>query len=159
LAELLSITNTFLGSYQLLPSPDKLPTPVAALYQADTWRKENAISQRHLNRAFEFHANLGKTSATIDPTRMVYVAGCRKPTIASMRIAGRGDFEYQLTHDGDGRVPHTLGLLDGVPTFYVDEVHGDLARNESVLAAVDEILERGTTTQLDKTPLRSTSRS
>ena len=154
---LLAITNTFLGSYQLLPAPSKLPATLEALYQADTWPRDAHISQAHLNRAFAFHAALA-SAATVSATRMVYVAGCGRPTIAGMTIAGPGDFEYVLSQDGDGRVPHALGLLPGVPTYYVDEVHGDLARNEDVLRALDDFLESGTTSVLGTSVLRGVTR-
>ena len=55
-------------------------------------------------------------------------------------------------------MPHSLGLLGGVPTYYVDEVHGDLARNEKVLAALDELLETGSTQALEAMPLRALDR-
>ena len=158
MSELLSITNSFLGSYQLLPAPSKLPAKLNALYLADTWSEHAHISQAHLNRAHQFFADL-ENSVTIDSSRMVYVAGCRQPTIDSMTIDGRGDFEYTLSRDGDGRVPHSLGLLTGVPTYYVDEVHGDLARNEKVLTSLDELLETGSTQVLETMPLRALERA
>jgi CHAT domain-containing protein/pimeloyl-ACP methyl ester carboxylesterase len=158
MSELLSITNTFLGSYQLLPAPSKLPPTLNDLYLADTWSEHAHVSQAHLNRAHRFFADL-ESGATIDASRMIYVAGCRQPTIDSMTIDGRGDFEYALTRDGDGRVPHSLGLLPGVPTYYVDEVHGDLARNESVLTALDELLETGVTHGLETMPLHALERA
>ncbi len=75
-----------------------------------------------------------------------------------MSIVAPGEFEYELTSDGDGRVSHELGLLPGVPTYFVEEAHGDLARNETVLSAVDELLETGTTDVLGTTVLRRAER-
>src|SRR5262249_17122817 len=80
-------------------------------------------------------------------------------TLSGLKIANRGDFDYELTYAGDGRVPHDLGLLKDVPTYYVDEAHGDLARNESVIAAIDELLERGTTATLGTQVLRAIARA
>lgn len=153
MGELLTITNTFLGSYMLLPAPDKLPPGLAALYQHDTWGSVPGVSQQHLNRAYQFYKDLSSES-TVDPTRMTYIAGCRHATISSMRILSPGEFEYGLSYLGDGRVPHELGLLPSVPTYYVDEVHGDLARNEQVLRATDVILETGKTDELVTQVLR-----
>src|SRR5262245_13844277 len=90
---------------------------------------------------------------------MIYVAGCRQATLSGLKIANRGDFDYDLTYAGDGRVPHDLGLLKDVPCYYVDETHGDLARNESVIAAVDELLERGQTATLGTQVLRMVARA
>lgn len=158
MSELLSITNSFLGSYQLLPAPSKLPTTLNDLYLAGSWSEKAHISQSHLDRAHSFYEALDK-NPTIDPSRMIYVAGCRQPTIESMTIDGRGDFEYTLSRDGDGRVPHSLGLLENVPTYYVDEVHGDLARNEKILTSLDDLLEAGVTRSLDAKPLPALERN
>jgi len=46
---------------------------------------------------------------------MIYVAGCQQPTIVGMTSFGRGDFDYVLVREGDGRVPHALGLLPRRP--------------------------------------------
>ena len=158
LRELLAITNSFLGSYELLPAPSKLPAALDTLYQADTWPKRAAISQAHLNRAHRFHADLD-TASTVNATRMIYVAGCQQPTIVGMNVVGRGDFDYVLSHEGDGRVPHTLGLLPGVPSYFIEEVHGDLARNEEVLRSLDDLLESGSTSRLATKPSRGAKRA
>ena len=156
--ELLAITNTFLGSYMLLPAPSKLSSMLQTLYQRDTWGNAPGISQAHLDRTYQFYHDLD-ASQTIDPDRMVYVAGSRRATFTEMTIVAPGEFEYKLSYDGDGRVPHALGLLPGVVTYYVDEVHGDLARNEQVLHAVDELLETGRTQELGTTVLRHLDRA
>ena len=160
LGELLDVTNSFVGSYMMLPAPAKLTPALQKLYRSETWG-ENAgrVSQRHLDRAYQFHHDLEAAAPTIDPTRMTYVAGCRQATLSGLKIANRGDFDYELTYAGDGRVPHDLGLLKDVPTYYVDEAHGDLARNESVIAAVDELLERGHTATLGTQVLRAIARA
>ena len=158
MAELLRITNTFLGSYMLLPAPSKLTGALQALYQRDTWGGTPNVSQAHLSRTYQFFQDLD-ASPTIDPRRMAYVAGCRRATFTGMTIVAPGEFEYKLSYDGDGRVPHELGLLKDVPTYYVDEVHGDLARNDDVLRAVDDLLEKGTTTELSTSILRGPMRA
>ncbi|HVE90004.1 MAG TPA: CHAT domain-containing protein [Burkholderiaceae bacterium] len=156
LNELLEISNTFVGSYMLLPAPVKLKPHLHAIYQKDTWGAAPGVSQLHLNRTFQFHVDLEQSA--IDPARMVYVAGCKRVTPTGMSIVAPGEFEYELTSDGDGRVAHELGLLPGVPTYYVDEAHGDLARNEMVLSAVDELLQTGETDVLGTSVLRGAQR-
>lgn len=155
--QLLAVTNSFVGSYQLLPAPAKLSGTLDSLYQTDTWPRRAAVSQLHLNRAHQFHTALD-TASTVSATRMIYVAGCQQPTIVGMNIAARGDFDYVLSREGDGRVPHALGLLPGVPAYYIDEVHGDLARNEQVLRALDDLLESGSTSLLTTRPSRGAKR-
>ena len=155
MAELLDITNTFLGSYMLLPAPSKLSSTLQGIYQRETWGSAPNISQAHLSRTYQFFQDLEAGPPTIDPRRMAYVAGCRRATFTGMTIVAPGEFEYRLSYDGDGRVPHDLGLLKDVTTYFVDEVHGDLARNEEVLRAVDELLETGTTHELPTQVLRA----
>ncbi|HYM48394.1 MAG TPA: CHAT domain-containing protein, partial [Burkholderiaceae bacterium] len=156
--ELLAISNTFVGTYQLLPSPSKLKTHLHAIYQKDTWGATPAVSQRHLNRAFQFHKDL-EQGATIDSARMLYVAGCKRVTMSNMSVVAPGEFEYQLTSDGDGRVSHELGLLPDVPTYFADEAHGDLVRNDTIMAAVDEMLATGKTDVLGTSVLRRPDRA
>src|SRR5690606_28661543 len=74
-------------------------------------------------------------------------------TIAGVDIMAPGEFEYTFTRDGDGRVPHTLGRLAGVDTWYVGEVHGDLARNERVPLALDDLLQNGSASNLAPPPI------
>jgi pimeloyl-ACP methyl ester carboxylesterase len=137
--DFLDVTNSFVGSYMMLPAPMKLTPALRVSPGNGRERGQVAAPPRPgLSVPFDLEA-----APTIDPTRMTYVAGCRQATLSGMKIANRGDFDYELTYAGDGRVPHDLGLLSSVPTYYVDEAHGDLARNESVIAAVDELLERG----------------
>ncbi len=151
LSELLEILCSFVGSYQLLPAPNRLPPATQALYRAETWA-DVPISSVHLQRAFRFHGDL-EQAGTVDPARMVYVAGCGRETLAGLEVPLGDGFAYTTTYDGDGRVTHALGLLEGVATYYVDETHGDLPRNQQVLAAVDELLESGSTTVLAAHPI------
>lgn len=145
--ELLSIINTFVGSYQMLPAPNKLPAAAKAIYKQATWGKFPVVKE-FLDRAARFHEDLENTSATIDPERMIYVAGYGEETFSALNINANGKFEYETTNMGDGRVPHSLGLLKDVPTYYIDEDHGNLQTNEKVLRALDELLESGRTALL-----------
>ena len=141
LNEIVKIIGTFLGCYLLLPAPEKLPALAQALYDRATWGAY-PVSELHLERARRFYEGL-KDPATIDPARMTYIAGCNRQTISGLEVMAPGEFRYRTTAAGDGRVTHELGLLDGVRTYYVDETHGDLAKNNLVLQAVEEVLQRG----------------
>jgi len=151
LGEVLEILHSFVGSYQMLPSPREMPK-IAPLYSADTYgalRKPLSVPQRHLDNAREFHEWLRDA---IDPARMTYIAGYNRPTLCDIRKQNWKSLDsldaYDVTLEGDGRVPHALGRLKGVPTYYVDELHGDLPSNQQVLAALEELLEHGTTGRL-----------
>lgn len=148
LSELLSIIGTFPGMYQMLPSPlVDLGDDHEKLFDAASW---GALPVRTplLAKAKRF---LEELDPVIDPQRLVYVAGINRETPAEIRVEAAGRFSYRQTLDGDGRVPHELGLLEGVPTYWVDEVHGDLAKNGEVLDAVTELLQTGRTSLLPTT--------
>ncbi|UVT21462.1 MAG: CHAT domain-containing protein [Nitrospira sp.] len=151
LDEVLDVLNGFVGSYQLLPAYAKLSVPEQSLYDRGTWGRYPILTS-HLNRARKFHTDLD-VSATTDPERMTYIAGCNQETVCGVRIDAPGMFEFDITLKGDGRVTHALGLLPGVPTYYVDEIHGDLQKHEQVLEAIDEILRTGKTGVLATEPV------
>jgi pimeloyl-ACP methyl ester carboxylesterase len=153
LTELLDILNTFVGTYQMLPAPSKIPAPMQAIYRQQSWGLPSVL-QQHLDRALQFHSELEKPE-TIDPERMIYIAGSGQETLAGLSIVTPGEFDYTITHDGDGRVPYALGLLPDVPTYYVNASHGDLLRDERVLMALDELLTRGSTVSLAVHPPRA----
>ncbi len=148
--KLLRIVNSFPGSYQMLPSPFVMPE-VEPLYRAETYGADLAVPQRHLDGGRAFHEMLRDV---VDPARMVYVAGYNQRTYNGIRnMEVRSADAYQTTLAGDGRVPHALGLLEGVPAYFVDEVHGALPGNARILKATTELLETGATSALpDRMP-------
>lgn len=150
-AELLDILNSFLGSYQMLPSPLVMPE-MQPLYNAGTYTGVN-VSQRHLDAALAHHQYL---SDVVDENRMIYVAGYGQPTFSSIRDFNKiGSVDaYEVTLDGDGRVPHALGLLrrngrQVGPVYYINEEHGNLSSNSKILDALTELLETGATNRLE----------
>ncbi|HEX8922731.1 MAG TPA: CHAT domain-containing protein [Pyrinomonadaceae bacterium] len=153
--DLLSTFNSFVGSYQMLPSPLVMPgQSVENLYNSGSYSKFNVtVPQSHLDNAREHHRWL---SDVIDFERMVYVAGYDQPTFYDIQDWSRLDRTegYQVTLDGDGRVPHRLGLLRSadqtktVRTYYIKEEHGNLSANAKILAALDQLLSTGETTAL-----------
>jgi pimeloyl-ACP methyl ester carboxylesterase len=145
--ELLETFNSFVGSYQMLPSPDAAPN-VEQLYNAGTYAPfKVTVSQRHLDDARAHHRKL---AAAVDAARMIYVAGYDQPTfsdVADYRKLNSLD-GYKVTMNGDGRVPHELGLLKGVPAYYIREGHGELSSNAVILRSLEELLRAGRTTAL-----------
>ena len=143
--ELLAIINTFVGSYQMLPTP-RLPfgDDRLQLYKQPAWGKY-PVAQPNLDRGRKFQESMDDV---LSSERLLYVAGYDQPTPYRVRVDGPGDFSYQETLNGDGRVPHELGLLPSVKTFYVREKHGDLPRNDFVLASIHDLLREGATTGL-----------
>jgi CHAT domain len=149
LDDVVTILATFPGLAHLLPSPtaEIAESAHARLYEEATWGRHPVV-QGVLDTARAAHTRL---ETTIDPERLVYVAGYNRPTPYRVRIDKPGGFSFQETRDGDGRVPHELGLLDGVATYWVDAAHGDLAKSEGVLDAIADLLQRGATDRLPTT--------
>jgi hypothetical protein len=146
--ELLDIIGTFAGCYQMLPSP--LGSAVddrARLYDSAAWGTL-PVHEQLLERADALHREM---EAVIDPDRLVYVAGYDRETPYRISVKGPGSFSYLVTRAGDGRVPHELGILDGVVTRWVNESHGALQKNEAVLDGIHELLETGDTGSLEST--------
>ncbi|HWC12459.1 MAG TPA: CHAT domain-containing protein [Acidimicrobiales bacterium] len=157
--QIVAILRSFPGAYQLLTSPR---VAVAGshhdkLYDAASWQSSTIVAD-HLAAAGESHRVLAERG--LDPERMFYVAGAGHATPAAVKVDG-GRFTYRMTAAGDGRVTHELGLphdASGEPVFGDDKVwfspasHGDLPKDAGVVAAVGDILHRGTTSQLAATP-------
>jgi pimeloyl-ACP methyl ester carboxylesterase len=145
LNQLLAIIGSFPGMYQMLPSAlVDLGDDHVELFDAASWGAL-PVSKQLLARGQSFVKELHEP---IDPQRLLYVAGVNRPTPFKVRVDAPGRFSYQETLDGDGRVTHQLGLLEGVTTYWVDEVHGNLPKNGLLLDAITELLERGETTVL-----------
>ncbi|MBN1204684.1 MAG: CHAT domain-containing protein [Myxococcaceae bacterium] len=146
--ELLAILNTFVGTFQMLPSA-RVMKELEPLYHASTYG-DLRVSQERLDSGREHHERL---APVVDPQRMIYVAGYNKPTIHGLSSVERlmSSKAYTVTRAGDGRVPHSLGLLPGVPAWYVEAGHAALPLDGRVQAALEELLTTGTTRQLSRT--------
>ncbi|HEX3847346.1 MAG TPA: hypothetical protein VHV81_08175 [Steroidobacteraceae bacterium] len=131
------VFGTFPGLYDLLPSrngrgPDLLdprawppgrPRPRADL----------------LARAREARAMLAPADS-----RMAHIVGVNQDTVVGLERT-RSGFEYLVRRDGDGTVPLALAALRGLPCYYVEELHSNLASNVHVVRAVVELVRRGRT--------------
>jgi hypothetical protein len=144
--ELLEILDSFHGSYQMLPSPLlQFGDDRHRLATKEAWGAL-PVSQALIDLGYRFQHEI---ASIVDPARMIYVAGYDRKTPYRIRIDKAGRFSYQYTMDGDGRVPHELGLLHGVPTYWINETHGDLPRNERLHAAIHDLLVDGKTDALE----------
>ena len=142
---LLEILVTFVGGYQMLPSPKiERDDDRTKLYARASWGASPVV-QRWLDKGRAFQTALFDVDT---PERLLYVAGYDVSTPYRIRIQSPGGFEYKETHEGDGRVPHELGLLPGVETFFVRENHGALPANDAVLSGIHALLETGKTDEL-----------
>ena len=145
LRELLEITNSFVGTYQMLPSPLVMPS-MAPLYKSSTWGTFNVLQTR-LDTARRHHEWLADS---VESERMIYVAGCNQLTVVDMKDVLRPDSEdaYVKSLAGDGTVSHLLGFLTDqndrrTPTFFAEVGHGNLPADERIIRMMDPLLETG----------------
>ena len=151
----LAVLGSFPGIYQMLPSDSvDLDDDHSQLFDAQTWG-QLPIRAPLLARGRAFLRDLHEV---VDPHRMAYVAGCNQPTPGQVRVDAPGKFSYRETLDGDGRVTHQLGVLEEVPVYWVDEVHGDLAKNGKVLDGIGDLLRTGATGALPTAKPRAPER-
>lgn len=154
LHELTRIAGTFVGLYQLLPSP-LLDPQMEALYLARTYHPALELAQRHLDAGRAHHELLRDAEGA---ARMIAVEGYGRLTPVGVeipRLASLGPEDdaaaarrcFRWSEGGDGVVPHALAGLGpgggGVPRRYVDAGHDDLPSSPELLAALDALLEGG----------------
>ncbi|MCM1984538.1 CHAT domain-containing protein [Lyngbya confervoides] len=152
--ELTQVLRSFPGLVELLPYKDDHDLLNTARWQelaADYAPEESLLQQ-----ARDFRQRLNEA---VDPDHMVYVAGiapttpCRMDHRATLVIFGS-------TRLGDGTVPWSLGLIEGVQTYYVDAEHGQIPNYLAAHGGVLDLLAQGKTRQLttDPPPLRRETR-
>ncbi len=158
MSEFLDIVRDFPGVLELLPWPDatgKADDGVdyfdAARWQdwhgqdADPKKDKTWLPPRAAPLQAARQAIAAIQAAALDPERTIYVAG-RAPTPCAVRLAD-GRVEIGWSDEGDGRVPWKTGIPPGVPVWYVDAAHGDLAAHQPAFDAYRELIERGSTAE------------
>ena len=147
----------FQGALQMLPHGE--PT----LFDAARWQALSKFDPDDEGWATPSAADLAIAasfrdqfaSAPADPERMFYVAG-QAPTLIGIqqdRNAPPGQrIRFRIGAEGDGQVPWMTGIPPGIRAWYTDAEHGDLARHEPAFAAIQELLDQGTTRLLPDHP-------
>lgn len=132
---------TFSGLYQLLPAPEHCAG--LDLRSVANWPRHGPRPLASgLKRSASYRLHLAPADA-----RCALIVGVDQPTVTAVRRQ-RGEFEFEVTNRGDGTVPLSLALLDGVRTYYVAEGHTELPSNSRVVAAVLDLLAQGSTSRL-----------
>lgn len=133
------VFRTLPGLYELLPEP---------LFDPAAWpRDELAPPAALLSRSRQSRSHLAAAD-----DRCLLIAGTGQETVVAADVRN-DEFAYTVQRDGDGTVPLPLARWRGAKTWFVAESHGALTRNNSVLAAVDELLRHGDTQRLsDRAP-------
>jgi pimeloyl-ACP methyl ester carboxylesterase len=144
------------GLYQMLPTPALTSID---LFDPRSWPQDELAPDPALLRdARAIRARLGPADA-----RCALIIGAAQETITSLRLI-EDQFEYTITRGGDGTVPLALAQWPNAPTWYANETHGGLTNNNTVLAAVIDLLQSPSTQRLDErapaidgTPVRVTN--
>jgi len=139
--ELLQFAKTFVSTYQMLPFLCKAGD-AARLMDPGTYGTLKPAQQR-FDDAKAFQREMG---GSIDSATTTYIAGYGFKTPDG--IADWSNLHswegYRQTLAGDGIVPHSLGLIDCVKTYFVRAEHNSLPADPCVIQAVEDILGAGT---------------
>lgn len=155
--EFLEIVRDFPGVLELLPWPGENGLAVDGVDYFDQrvwqrWYDDDADSDKGDSWLVPQQGPLEAARAAIakvleagvDPECSLYVAGRASTPIAVRLVEGR--VEIGWVEEGDGRVPWKTGIPAGVPVWYTDSVHGDLANHEKAFEAYRDLIETGNTT-------------
>ena len=142
-AQLSAIIAGFPGVLEMLPAPNGLD-----LFQHAWWAGLSGAAlpaPKALAAAWAVREKLaGKTIRA----GMIYVAGAAPATPSGVEFTPAGAATWATTAQGDGTVPYALGRLAGVPTYYMEALHGDLANHPPAFEAIAELLDSGSTSKL-----------
>ncbi|MBK0329260.1 CHAT domain-containing protein [Rhodobacteraceae bacterium F11138] len=156
LKELMGIVASFHGGLQLLPHDD------GGRFVSDQfWDELHALHGDHWVKPSREALQVARDGQRVlaahqlDPDLTCYVAGVgAENTISSVRLdptaEGANRIRFYAVPQGDGTVTWKSGIPKGIPTWYVNAIHGDLPRARDAFPAYLDLLETGTTTQLSK---------
>jgi CHAT domain-containing protein len=157
-SELLEIVTSMPGPAQLLPSDEG-----GHYLKRDTWAGLRNLDdgdwvlppETVFKASRDAHAVIG--GQNLEPELTCYVAGHgEEPTPSDIRIdhvdGGSKKVTFLGTFAGDGTVTWKTGIPAGIDPYYMDAIHGDLARTKSAFPAISDLLVRGETTGLSRTP-------
>jgi hypothetical protein len=137
-----AVFHTLPGIYQMLP---------ATAFDAGNWPNDDlAPDPKLLARARRVRARLPAAD-----DRCSTIVGVGQETIVSATMQGNG-FRYEFRAAGDGTVPLAFARWGDASTWFVNENHGALTQNDSVLTAVADILKTGDTRKLRTTAAHTT---
>jgi pimeloyl-ACP methyl ester carboxylesterase len=137
------VFNTFPGLYHMLPS--RRLEGIDLLDPRDWPADGPTPSARILGQVAAVRAALAPADS-----RMVHIVGVNQETVVGMRRTAAG-FEYVMTRNGDGTVPLPLAALPQLKSYFVEELHGNLANNAQVIRAVIDLVRSGRTRRLPGT--------
>ncbi len=156
-SQLLDIVTSMPGPAQLLPSND-----AGHYLKRATWTGLRNLDdgewvvppEAALSASRDAHALF--KSQKLDPKLTCYVAGHgTEPTPSDIRLDPVADGSKKVTflgtYRGDGTVTWDTGIPEGIAPYYIDAIHGDLARTKSAFPGIFDLLDRGETSALSRT--------
>lgn len=134
-----TVFHTLPGLYQLLP------TQPHDLFDVNAWPDDDLKPDvQLLAQAREARERLAAADE-----RCSVIAGVNQETVVAATVRG-SQFEYTMRRDGDGTVPLAAAHWPGARSWFIDENHGGLTLNTTVLAALDDLLRHGQTDRLSQ---------
>ncbi len=134
------VFGTFPGIYHMLPAHR---SGRVNLMDPAAWPRHGPQPNAELlNQA----AVARKCLAPVD-SRMVHVIGVNQETVVGVRRTPSG-FEYTMSKNGDGTVALISARQPKLKSYFVAELHGNLANNSQVIRAVLDLLRSGRTHDL-----------
>ncbi len=148
----------FPGLIELLPS---LPNdPGAKFFEPRNWPTDASkpAGSRFLAPSSALLAACSRVQDHLAPFDLdehhwTLVAGVNQKTVTGAKFdAVKDEVVFESTSAGDGTVPLRFALVEGMPTYFVEESHGQLANHATVARAVADILDHGATEALSTVP-------
>ena len=154
LGELLQIISRYPGALFLLPFGDERYD----FFSEETWRELSQTDSKafaapdpaQLAKAREVRTLINTRPLALEASgRILYVAGHAKETPVAL-VVEKNTPVFKGTPRGDGRVPWDTGIPTGIPTWYMDVKHGDLANHIPAFEAISELIQIGNTDRLPR---------
>lgn len=159
--ELIDIFTKFPGILSLLPLSQEADNDFA---DTKTWSHMASARDKWPLPGKQDLSDFGKYRSgilgaeSIDYSNAVYIAGKDKSTPCGYRLdetpQGK-ELVFLCTAEGDQSVTWESGIpkkmIENNSVYYVNATHGGLANTPAIFAAMDELLERGTTNLISRT--------
>ncbi|MDF5731254.1 MAG: hypothetical protein PUP92_25445 [Rhizonema sp. PD38] len=140
------IVQSFPGLYELCPNVEIFGQP--DIYTTGYWNEES-INAQYLKAAQNFHLNI---RANI-PEKMFLIANRSLKTITRVereQVGNNWRYKFLGARVGDGTVAFDSAYLNDVTTYETNADHGSIQKNDNVLFAIHDLIDRGRTHYLDR---------
>ena len=149
--EILDVISKFDGLLHMLPETD---VDANNYFTDAVWNRLDEISllrwvkpqREKLADAQEFRQKMLRFE--LDPGTTIYVAGKARQTVVSMGFDSskpRRPLVFYATDHGDGSVPWSTGVPDGIKPIFTDAEHGELPAYQEAFSGYLELLTVGET--------------